>query len=109
MPDIKNIRFFHNGKVGQKGGTTVGYLFVDKERNKMLVTFARCSDAKNSTDTFSKEKSRFICRGRIEKGVKVQLVEKPAGMDRYEFLLGLIADNDKRVKEARGKNHQTTS
>src|SRR5689334_16236229 len=101
MSDPKSIRFFHSGVEGKKGGTTVGYVKLDKEGNKMLVTFARCSDALNSTDTFSKKKSRFICAGRMAKGVKVLLVEKPVGTDKYEFFLKLIKENDQRVREAR--------
>lgn len=85
----------------------MGYQLLDKEGNKMIVTFARCSDNKNSTDVFSKKKARLICTGRMAKGIKIQLVEKPANMDRYEFLLGLIAENDRTVKERRGQKQKT--
>lgn len=97
------MRFFHQGKEGDKGGTTVGYTYLDKNnKNKMLITFARCSDHPTSTDVFSKAKSRLICAGRLAKG-KFMQVEKPEDMDRYEFLLRLIEENDKKVKEQYGQ------
>jgi hypothetical protein len=96
------MRFFHHGVVGKKGGTTVGYEWVDKESGKMLVTFARCSDHPDSTDVFDKTKARLICEGRLKKGIKFKAVEKPKDMDRYEFLIGLILENDKETKARYG-------
>ena len=95
------IKFFHQGIEGKKGGTTLGYQQVGE--GKYIVTFARCSDAPKSTDVFNKKKSRLICIGRMAKGVKVRVAEKPVGMDKYEFFKTLIAENDQRVKEQYGQ------
>lgn len=96
------MRFFHTGEEGKKGGTTVGYEWLDKDAGTMLVTFARCSEHDNSTDTFSKKKGRLICEGRAKLGIKLKEVQKPENMDRYEFLLRLVRENDQVAKEAYG-------
>lgn len=95
------MKFFHTGKSNTKGGTTLGYELLAGNPNKMLVTFSRCSSAAESTDLFSKKKGRLICLGRLQKGMFLE-VEKPAEMGKYEFFLGLVAQNDEKVKAEYG-------
>jgi hypothetical protein len=101
------MRFFHirntnaEGNVLPNGGTTVGYQWVDpKVKDKLFVTFARCSEK----DTFLRKKSLLICEGRFRKG-KFKVVDKPADVDMYELLHRQAMEHDAEVKAARTAKH----
>lgn len=76
------MKFIHlPNKDSRFGGMSIGYEPVDKEKKQLFVTFARCSEK----DVFNKDKSRKICRGRMENG-KFLVVSKTPDQDLYVLL-----------------------
>lgn len=85
----------YQGRNIAHNGMTVGYEFLDPAKKQVAVTFARCS----ANDQFNKKKSRWICTGRMEKGVKMFQYELPEEKKPYEFLISKANEYDSKCRE----------
>lgn len=77
---------------------TIGYVKVPGNEQKMLVTFARCSER----DVWNRQRSIQICLGRFAKG-KYSEIDKPENKDKYEVLLTAALSHEKDLEKARTK------